>query len=262
VKRKKRIALAVIAIASLSAIVVTCLWRTQDIRLSSDEISSILKDRGRLTRNYWEPLRVVGSGGVEWFVPIVRLKDDSRACWHTEAEKRIETSRFAGPEWEFINHQAAAMLPDGRLTVVWSGFDGTQGEKVAVATSDGRSFSPPTILASGVRIRCLDVAVDAKGRIHVLYVSPLEPYEAYGPIEGFFPYKCWHAFHDGQTWTRPEPIQERGRFDIDNAILTLMPSGRLAVSVETHGQFSPGDKRLAVQVLGESGWSKLTKLEE
>jgi len=264
-RRRRRLAtVGIIVWACLPAAVGLFLWWGQSVRLSYSDVASILKDRGRLKRDFWEPLRVVGSDGAEWFVPIVRSKDDSMGCWRIQSGKRTDVGSFCPPEW-FVFHQTAASLPDGNLLAVWSGSDGTTkgGESVAVAVNTGKAWSSPVIIATGAHVRCLDVACAANGQPHVLYVSPLEPRESYGPIEGFFPSKCWHTFHNGQTWAAPEPIQERGRFDIHNAILTLTPSRQLVVSVEIEGQFSLVDlgyPYLAVQVLGDSGWSKLTRL--
>ncbi len=261
-RSKKR--LAIIAIGLVACVLAVgiglFLWRRQEGTLSGSEAAAVRRDRQRLARDYWLPLRIVAPNGAEWFVSISFGKEESRICWRILDGQRTDVGPFAPPEWEFINHQAAALLPDGRLLVAWSGSDGTPGEKIAVATSSEGGFSDPTVIATGVRSRCLDVAVDAEGRGHVLYVSPLKPAESYGPIEGFFPYKCWVVSHDGQIWGTPEPIQGRGRFDIRQAILTLAPSGRLVVSAETHGQFSPEKEYVAYQVLGKSGWSDLQRL--
>jgi hypothetical protein len=78
-------------------------------------------------------------------------------------------------------------------------------------------------------------------------------------MEGFFPYKCWHSVFDGQTWSTPVPIQGRGRFQISEAMLTLAPTGRLILSVETYGQFS-SKRYLGVQTLETKGWSALAKI--
>jgi len=70
------------------------------------------------------------------------------------------------------------------------------------------------------------------------------------------------VFLDGGAWSTPKPIQGRGRFDVDKAILTLTPSGRLVVSAEVHHQFSPEDRYLGVQVFEKSRWSRLSRLEQ
>ncbi len=261
-RSKKRLAIIAIVLVACVLAVGTGLFlrRRQEATLSESEAAAVRRDRQRLARDYWLPLRIVAPDGAEWFVPIGSGKDDSRICWRILDGKRTEAGTFAPPEWKFVKHQAAALLPDGSVLVAWSGYDGTPGEKIAVSKSGGEGFSNPTVIATGVRVRCLDVAVDAEGRAHVLYVSPLEPAESYGPIEGFFPDKCWLVTHDGQTWSTPKPIQGRGRFDIREAILTLTPGGRLVVSAETHGQFSPEKEYVAYQVLGRSGWSDLQRL--
>jgi hypothetical protein len=188
-------------------------------------------------------------------------------CWRVTADSKVDVGEFATKkDWQFINHQAATLLPDGRLLVVWSGLDGTPGEKVAASIHSGSGWSAPTIIAQGIRVRCLDVALDSSGRPNLIYVAPLDPPESYGRglivVDGYFPYKCWHTRFDGENWAGPRPIHGRGKFDIDKAILTLTPSGRLVLSVEKDEASSPGDHCLAVQVLGENGWSALTRLQE
>lgn len=258
--RRWLILLVALAVVSF-AIVGSCLLRRQPPNLSEEDIAAVQQDRLRLLRKYWEPLCVVGPQGEQWFVPIARLTGDSRNCWRLVDGVRKETGPFAPARWEFVIHQAATTLPDGRPMVVWSGFDGTPGEKIVSTTLDGEDWSAPTVIATGVRVRCLDLLRDADGRIHLLYVSPLQPGESYGPIDGFYPYKSWHVCHENGAWGKPRPIQGRGRFDISQALLTLTPSGRMVASAEIVHQFNSGNRKLAVQVLGKGGWSDVRELD-
>jgi hypothetical protein len=256
---KKWLVLSGVVVCVLAFALTLGLWVYLKTDLSEDEVTAVRQDRERLKRNYWEPLRLVGADGAEWFIPMAQTKDDPRMCWYVLAGKKHEVGQFADG-WEFINHQAVALLPSGRPIIVWSGFNGEAGnERLAASTSMGESWSTPVILAENLRVRGLDVAVEKGGRVHVVFVSPLQRRESYGPIEGSFPSKCWWLIYDG-VWSQPQPIQERGRFDVRDAILTQAPSGRVILSVAVTHQFDSGNPHLGAQVLGESGWSKLRKL--
>lgn len=232
--------------------------------------------RGELVLGRKVPMPPEGPGGGRSHDDLL-LQADADDVWYiTKSTHSLHYARYNGtswsalqpvktPGWQWIGSVSAVVDSRVRPVVFWTGSDSQTGSALAVATWLGNEWSQPVVLdrlESFCSYGSIDSIVDTAGNIHVAYDRPLTPREKYNlGGHGAYPDKCFHAFFDGQRWSEAAATTGKGRFGVDNPLLSNGPAGRVCLSLVV-GPFSGGQDPdfVAVQMWDGKRWSKPERL--
>jgi hypothetical protein len=170
--------------------------------------------------------------------------------------------------WRNVTNLRATLDAASRPVVVWTGISlAASQELLAAARWTGDRWTPVEVLDRYPGFdTTLDVATDARGRVHVVYTRQFDPPETYS-VGWIVPDsasadKCFHVVHDGTRWTTPAPTGGPAPCSLGRPRLSIGPADALyaSVVVQPIARSGLGKPYLAYQKWDGRSWTPLRRV--
>jgi hypothetical protein len=206
---------------------------------------------------------ISGKNGELW-VLLQELSQPLKAA-RINGDKDFQFKPICPADWAGVTRVSVTNDESGNPVVVMMGYVKNSSKmQVVVRKRLDNNWSNPIEIdrfdGSGTFGSMISL-LDSKGRIHVVYDRHLEPRESYAVgfiiVDGEFPDKCFHAFFDGEKWSRSKSTTGKGKYYVDPLFLSEMPSGNICLGLEV----SPlrTDAESQSQIWDGNNWSKLAE---
>ena len=210
---------------------------------------------------------VSGKNGEFWILLQEMLKPLTASRLTKDSQSPFEP--ISPSNWNDVDRVSVANDGSGRPVVIMMGcVQDYRDSRVIARTWTGNQWTDPVELdqfdGSGTFGNMLAL-LDSKGRIHVVYDRRLSSGENYSTgliiVDGEFPDKCFHAFWEGNEWSRGKSTTGRGRFYVDPVSLSELPDGRVCLVMKVHpiGRIKPESEYVGYQVWDGRQWSGISE---